>query len=101
MAFLLLEPDCCTLIWNLFKSWHCDWLIYLDKLSGYCVCPSDGDRGAAGADVEAVDGLLRYGGWGFGGHAEELEEAEPPACHSNGGEVAGRLSAACRLSNSF
>lgn len=28
----LLEPDCCTLIWNLL------WLIYLDKLSGYCVC---------------------------------------------------------------
>ncbi len=63
--------------------------------------PSDGDGGAAGADAAAVDGLLRYGGWGSGGHAEELQEAEPPACHSDGGEVAGRLPAARRLSNSL
>lgn len=63
--------------------------------------PSDGDGGAAGADAAAVDGLLCYGGRGSGGHAEELQEAEPPACHSDGGEVAGRLPAARRLSNSL
>lgn len=68
---------------------------------GYCACPSDGDGGAAGADAAAVDGLLCYGGRGSGGHAEELQEAEPPACHSDGGEVAGRLPAARRLSNSL
>lgn len=61
------------------------------------MCPSDGNRGAAGTPAEAVVGLLCDGGWSPGGVAEELEEAEPSSRHTDGGEVVGWLPAAGHL----
>lgn len=60
----------------------------------HCPCflsPKDRQRGAAGEAAAGVAGLLRDGGRGSRGHAEELPPAQPPAGHPDGGEVARPL----------